>query len=827
MVCRRLLVSVSCAAFCAALVIPSADAQTPAPAPHASDEPAAEVIVVTATKREESLQDVPLVVTAIGEALLEDAGVDDIRDLQILTPGLTVTSTSSEASTTARIRGIGTVGDNIGLESSVLVNIDGVYRPRNGVGFGDLGDIERIEVLKGPQGTLFGKNASAGVINIITAAPTFEFEAETELTASNYDGFGAAASFNGPILGDMLAGRMFLAKRRRGGFLDVSTGPGPRGETEDNGQDYFTLRGQLLAVPADQMTARLILDYSERDENCCAATQLFIGQAANSRANLINATRPGSIDTVATPFDRNALSNRSTRQDVRDQGASLELNWDITDAILLTSISAIRNWQSVNGQDSDFTAADLLYRPDDGSNFSEFEQISQEVRASGQSGRLSWLAGVFYSHEDVDSGSVLLSGSDFYGYFAQRVLGGAPGLIGITPAVAMQPGSGYRDRYSQTGDSYALFTDNTFELTDVLRLNLGLRWTRDEKELTTRYTTTGTSCDQAEASFPILVGAVGQASATTIVGGLCLNQLNNDFDALGPYDQERSEEAVSGAARILYDLTPDAMVYAAYARGFKAGGFNLDREGVVLISGEGPNFTADPNTEFRGEYVDAFEIGSKNEFLDNSLTLNLAAFHQTYTDFQLNTFAGTAFVVETLPEVVSQGVDADFLWNTPLEQLTVQGGVTYASTKISGFTAADLIDPARFNSLRRLPGATLSFAPEWSGALALTWEQALGDNLLFRANVSAKYSSDYNTGSDLHPSKQQDAYSLVNARLGVGADNDLWRLELWGQNVLDQDYLQVGFNGPFQVDENNDAVSVYDAFLGAPATYGLTLRTHF
>src|SRR5690606_3433550 len=261
-----------------------------------------------------------------------------------------------------------------------------------------------------------------------------------------------------------------VARRQRDAYLDVETGPGPRTQDEDNDEGYFTIRGQLLAEPNPDLAAPLNLDYTERDENCCAAPQLLVGQAANPRANLINAVRPGSIDATATPFDRNALSNRSTAQKVRDQGASLELNWYVGDEILLTSISAIRDWRSVNGQDSDFTAADLVYRPDDGSNFSQFGQISQELRASGETDRLSWLVGGFYAQEDVDSGSVLYSGTDFYNYFAQGVLGGAPGLIGITPAVAMQPGSGYNDRYSQDGKTYAIFTDNTYSFTDSLRL---------------------------------------------------------------------------------------------------------------------------------------------------------------------------------------------------------------------------------------------------------------------------------------------------------------------------------------------------------------------
>src|SRR3712207_1434958 len=245
----------------------------PPPAESEEDEPATvDQIIVTAQKREQNLQDVPVVVTTISEELLEDAGVRDIQDLQILAPGLTVTSTSNQSITTARIRGIGTVGDNPGLESSVLVVIDGVYRPRNGVGFGDLGQVQRIEILKGPQGTLFGKNASSGVINIITESPSFNFGAEGEVDVGNYGLLGLQASVTGPIMGDTVAGRLYVGKRERDGFLDVVTGPGPRTYNQDVDQDFYTIRGQLLANPNDLLDLRLIADFTKRDEFCCLGT---------------------------------------------------------------------------------------------------------------------------------------------------------------------------------------------------------------------------------------------------------------------------------------------------------------------------------------------------------------------------------------------------------------------------------------------------------------------------------------------------------------------------------------------------------------------------
>ncbi len=247
-------------------------------------------IVVTAQKREQSLQDVPIVVTSVNAQQLQDAGIRDIKDLTIVAPGLTVTSTSSSAITTARIRGIGTVGDNPGLESSVGVVIDGVYRPRNGVAFSDLGELERIEVLKGPQGTLFGKNTTAGVINIITKRPEFTLQANSEVTASNYDGFGAALSLTGPLAKDLVAGSVYLAARERGGYMKSSVGP------DVNDQDFYTGRLQLLFTPTSTLDVRIATDYTRRDESCCGAVQILNG----ATAPIILALAPGGLSNPRT-----------------------------------------------------------------------------------------------------------------------------------------------------------------------------------------------------------------------------------------------------------------------------------------------------------------------------------------------------------------------------------------------------------------------------------------------------------------------------------------------------------------------------------------------
>src|SRR5271165_4494370 len=231
-------------------------------AQEAANPPALAEIIVTAQKRSQNIQDVPISVIALDTQQLQDAGVKDIKNLQVLTPGLTVTSTTSEGSTTARIRGIGTVGDNPGLESSVGVVIDGVYRPRNGVGFGNLGELEQIEVLEGPQGELFGKNNDAGVVNIVTKRPSTTFGATGEITAGNFDDKEASGSITGPI-GDFSAFRLYAGFQKRDGFLDVETGAGNNNDAV-NDRNFYTVRGQYLITPSSDVSVLIIGDFSRR-----------------------------------------------------------------------------------------------------------------------------------------------------------------------------------------------------------------------------------------------------------------------------------------------------------------------------------------------------------------------------------------------------------------------------------------------------------------------------------------------------------------------------------------------------------------------------------
>ena len=791
-------------------------------------------ITVTAQKREEALQDVPVVVAVLTAETLADAGVRDIKDLQQLVPGLTVTSTQSESLTTARIRGIGTVGDNAGLESSVGVVIDGVYRPRNGVGFGDLGELERIEVLKGPQGTLFGKNTSAGVINIITKRPDYERATEMEFTTGNYGAYGVAGSYN-DALGESAAFRVYAAKRERDGFLDVSLGAGPRTEKQDQDLDFFTYRGQLLLEPSDTVDILISGDYSERDEKCCAAVTLVRGPTAAIIDAL--ATDTGVIP-VADPFGRRAFSNRSTAQSVEDGGGSVQLDWETNwlGGANFTSLTAMRQWQSINGLDFDYSTADLLYRePTEDDNFSRFETFSQEFRLSGSTERLDWLVGAYYADESLERNEAYRVGSAYESYLSIALLSRINPLLGTSPTAPLflsqasgRPfgtvfaGLAASDRYEQDSRSLGLFTNNTWHATDALDLTLGLRFTDERKELDSRYSNPngGLGCGAMLVNPAQVVAAlvargltVAQASAAApqVVGFACLPWTNVRHNGRAT-EQERDESEWSGTLKAAYRFNENVMGYASAARGYKAGGFNLDRvqSNDGLSSGTAGIVPVD-DTSFPGEFVNSYELGMKTTWLGGNLLLNGAVFHQEYSDFQLNSFLGTSFVVRSIPEVTSQGVDAELLWQR--DGLLVQAGLTYADTKYGN-------DPLPDADLALLPGSRTSFAPEWSATAGVGYEWAVFGNLEARTYLGAKYMSEYNTGSDLDPEKLQDAYTVLNARVSLGRNDGRWDIELWAQNLTDADYVQVAFDAPLQTGS-------WNAFLGAPRTYGLSFRLRF
>ena len=854
-------------------------AQDAATAPKQQEEAKTlDTLVVTAQKREEQLQDVPIVVTALSQEALQDAGVRDIKDLQTLVPGLTVTSTQSEAITTARIRGIGTVGDNVGLESSVGVVIDGVYRPRNSVGFGDLGELERIEVLKGPQGTVFGKNTSAGVINVVTKRPDFVRSGDVEFTFGTPGAMGFSASFNTPV-GETNAFRIYATQRSREGFMKVHTGAGPRSERRDYDQDYNSVRAQWRITPNDDLDINFIADATNRDENCCTAVTTVRGLTGDIVNRLAS---DEGVALSADPEARQAWSNRGTEQRIRDKGLSAEVNWNTPwfGGATLTSITAARDWKTVNGLDFDFSTADILYRNGIGDeSFSGFKQFSQEFRLTGATERVDWMVGMFYSDEDIARNESYRIGSDYGAYLSSAL------LTSINPAFRNAPSSntfiqevtglpysvGFGnlsalDRYDQNAKSIALFTNNSFHVTEAFDIVLGLRYTKEDTELDSLYSNPsggaacgtlltmmqtaagqaalagriGNSLTARNVPFALLPAATRQAIISNVVGYSCLPWVNPLHNAASrDSHQELSEKEWSGTLKFAWRINDQVMTYLSGARGYKAGGFNLDRvQSSNGLSSGGAGVLPVLDTSFPGEFVDSYELGAKTTWLGGTLLLNAALFHQTYSDFQLNSFLGTSFVVRSIPEVVSRGIDTEVLWQSAsVKGLMLQGGVTYAKTEYDdSIPGCDFVGPSQVSAtcpsvgaLYKLPGSQVSFAPEVSASAAVTYEWALDEGVMARFNIGAKYMSEFNTGSDLDPEKMQDAFTVVNARIGVGASDRSWALELWGLNIFNKYYNQVGFDAPLQnlSPLPNNALNSFNAFPGAPATYGITFRKRF
>jgi outer membrane receptor protein involved in Fe transport len=368
-----------------------------------------------------------------------------------------------------------------------------------------------------------------------------------------------------------------------------------------------------------------------------------------------------------------------------------------------------------------------------------------------------------------------------------------------------------QDIYLHTAKTFALFTHNTWQVTDQLALTGGLRWTNENKDVNATFTTNAPGCAAFEGLFGVdpISGAVagGAGAIAPVVGLVCLPWARSGLDGAARAQNIDSSE-LSGTAKAAFRLNDDAMIYASYARGFKAGGLNLDR---AFDTGATPGTLAAWDTRFAPETVDTFEVGLKTEGFDNSLLFNITAFSSRFNDFQLNTFTGTSFVVNSVPTVKSDGVEVELLFLPNIDGLTIQGGMTYSDTRYG----TEVGTPAN------LSGQQMSLSPRLYANAAVTYEQPLGANMVWRVHVDGRAVSSYNTGSDLDAAKRQDGFATFNTRFTIAEADDGWSVEIWGKNVLNQDYMQVAFDTPLA------GANAFSMFPGAPRIWGATVRGKF
>ena len=854
-----------------------------APSPQdtpAFDEPSGNEIVVTATKREVTLQNVPVAVTVTTAETIERANIRDIQDLQTVVPALRVVQLQSAANTNFFIRGFGNGANNVGIEPSVGVFVDGVFRSRTASQISDFPDIRRVEVLRGPQSTLFGKNASAGVISIITQEPQYRFGGSLEASYGNYDAVVVKGYVTGP-LAENVAVSVAAGLNQRDGFVrDLGTG----GRAND--RDRWFVRGQLLFEPDDSLKIRLIGDYDKIDEVCCAVVNLRSSPATGAILAL-----GGQVTDPAHPFADRTYNNFPSSNDVENYGFSAQLDYE-AGPVNVTSITALRKTNSLTDQDSDFTTARLLDR-----NFQDqsLRTFTQELRLSGDFGdKVSALLGVFYINEKFDQENEVLFGPDFRGYADLLIQGASGGALSVPvlegtfgalegdPAKYLgrffAPGSGLDEAYRLKNESFSIFGQVDFALTDRLTLTAGGNFTRDKKRLRTNVIATdvfsaidldnplyaafrqqllvagGLRQVGVDPTDPAVVLAFATDPATMpayqqIMGFANANQNNPQANPIGglrtlqifpPFlnvpnaveSGKTSDNDFSYTLRLSYDATDRVNLYASYATGFKASSVNLSRDSrppaddASALAGAG---LITPNLRFGSRFAGpeesrVIEFGAKGNW--GAYSANLAVFHQEIKGFQSNIFTGTGFALANAGKQSTYGVEFEGAAR-PVDPLTLGLSVVWLDPKYDSFPESAVGDQS---------GRKPVEIPEWSITVSGQWEQEIGNGDRLIARAAYHYESpawaveglpgfvsrdaagnavDYTPATEAaRPFKRQ--VDELEASLTYAMGNG-FELSVWGRNLLNDRYLNRIFDSVAQP----QAISGY---LNLPRTYGVSAR---
>lgn len=805
-----------------------------------------EEVVVTSQKRETTLLETPVAVTAIAGDLVSKAQARDIRDIETIVPSLQVNTFAAPTNTSFSIRGIGSSTFNFGIEPAVGVFVDGVYRSRNGASINDFLGLERVEVLRGPQSTLFGKNTTAGVISFVTAKPNQEeWGVEGEITLGNYDAVILKGAVSGPLVEDRLAIRLDANVNQRDGFVEnIATG-------EDmNDRDRYALRGQILWTPNENVEVRVIGDYSEINETCCAAGFIDYGLGGDQVLAAFGATvAPENV------FAREVAVNSDPNTQLESWGLQAQIDWDLGGSTI-TSITSYRGLDENQNIDSDFTSLALALPR----NLQQgYETFTQELRiASNGSNVIDWQAGVYYFNQELDTNN-----STIFAPAARPVLdalagGGISGLeasLGLPVGTFFAPGDGQlRSRYDQGNETFSVFAQADWHITDRLTLSGGLRFVSDSKNVVSDINIV----DPFAAVDLVQVGAAGISAATGIPVPLLLDQANFSnglIDSLvAPFgltgaavnpinpvanpalglaslqlfpptpnvNLDRSDEALTGNITIAYDLADTTNVYFTYSRGFKGGGFSLD-PGAARVGAVG----------FEPETADAFELGLKTRQWDNRLQINTALFVQEVDDFQQFIFVGSSFFpanagirtsgweFEANVALTDEfSIQTGFLWLFENEFTEFQNGPCPSDfEQFAGCQLTVLPGSITPVPVQDLSGVIQAGFPEFSGFTTFNYQTALTDDMDFFARVEVAYNTEYFVVTSLDPNQFNEAFLPVGASIGVGAPDGSWQLQIWGRNIFNENFFQSTFPNTIGLGLNG--------YPNDPRTYGATLRFAF
>ncbi|MGB0907482.1 MAG: TonB-dependent receptor [Maricaulaceae bacterium] len=798
-------------------------------------------VIVTATRRAESIQDVPIAVTAIQPADLEKQGVVNIQNLGSVAPSFSTSNSQTSSGTVVlRIRGIGTTSNNIGFESAVGVFIDGAYQSRSGVALGEFVDVERVEVLRGPQGTLFGRNTSAGALNITNARPNLdEFGGFINATYGNYDHTSLQGAVNIPLAEGKVAARLTGAIRNRDGYVKVYDRNGQK-LGESNGIDQYMLRGQIGFEGDSGIEGRVIVDYSQSTAVCCSAVEVLrspveagglfglVGLGARGGMVAPNvATSASDTDGMQAALDdRIASSNQLPESTAKQHGFAGEIKYPISDNTDMVYIGSYRDYNVKNAYDSAFSGLDI-FNVVAGGPGTDINTMTHELRFQGDAmdDRLSWLVGGYYSDEEISQQANFELGADYGELIGALLFPATGGAFGANPLTVLSggvdpEGVSTSNRYTQDSKSWSIFTHNVFDVTDKLSATLGLRYSDEKKD---------GGFNQVSNNNPLCtgilsnLGGIPAALRPTVIGTGC-------FAFTAPADLPQSavlplprsfnetfkDDELIYTGKLSYEVSPAATVYGGFTHGYKSGGFNLDSTAGIPVAG-----VSDPS--FDSEEVDAFELGLKSKLMDGRITFNVAAFLEDFKNFQVLEFTGAQFVTFNVPKAQTKGVEIETSGRLT-DNFSFNGGLTLLKAAYPDDCAGT---DTRVN-VTSLCGNTMTNAPKTVGILGATYDGSVNSNMNFFLNGQLRYEGDRRTSTQAvvlatqapNPFDVQDSNLKINLRAGLTSAEDVWALEAWATNLTNEITRGVTFGTTLRSGSRS-------AFVQEPRMFGMTARRKF
>ena len=742
-----------------------------------------EEIIVTARKREESLQDAPVVISALSSKIIDDFAIESIEDISDFVPGLIADTQGNPAGGALFLRGIGSGATSPSIDQAVSLVIDDMQMGSLNIQITQMIDMEAVQVYKGPQALFFGKNSPGGVLSIRSADPTDEFEAQVK---SGYE-FEAEEWFvqglvSGPI-SDTVAGRLVVRYTETEGFWNVESGtmfPSSLGDSAIEGDTTFA-RGTLILTPSEDLTIRAKLTYSDKDAVTDGRPQIQRvdcplgapqGSApfkceANDTIQFVDMPQ-GAIDVLGSL----GVSTGPTGDWQNEQVvATVALDYDINDELRLSSVTGYYDFSDFQNSSTSFS---LSTAPAIAPQDLEFEQFTQELRlASDFSGPVNFVAGVYYENKEHDSVTTVP---------VDAILFGSPVSFWVPGGIT---------EYVQEAEAMSAFVDLTWSITDNLELSTGARYSYEEKE------------------FAGTLGYVGT--------------VKEDWDDVSPQ------------VTLTWTANDEWMLYASYREGFKSGGF----DGAFQFAPTIP-------VPYEPELVEGFEVGAKGTLLDNTLQLNAAIFSYDYDDLQLGSFDPETISLSIVNAAKAEltGFEADFVWATPVEGLQARGSITYLDSEFAEYVAPcyagqsvaggcnlDFAVTATGPGFQNqdLSGQPLNLAAEYVATLGLAHEQDLG-GVLLGLSLDAVYSDDYETSTTRVPNTAQDSYTKVNATIRLSSIDESWSVALIGRNLTDEYTITSGGPAPFTGSGTGTAAAIPPdaiAYVRPGRTIALELEYNF